>query len=179
MSDIQPRDVEIGAVLWFLGAVVLSTLCVGSVLLFNTITQRRLASPTPVPLPEVVFIPSSTPTTEQVLVVPTPIPPTITPIVDTPIVVTSTGSGNSCKYGPPFINPVATPVPDGGHSQYQDYLCVNGYWYIGSEDWLDSKGDWGTDGIAENGYIMFNADGSIADRKFTNLQGTSIPGPTK
>ena len=175
MNDIRPRDVEIGAVLWFLGVVILSTLCVGSVLLFKTITQRRTPVPTLVIMPQVVIISTVTPTTELVLV----IPPTFTPTVTPSPVILQASTGNSCKYGPPFINPVATPVPDGGHSEYQDYLCVNGYWYIGTEDWLDSKGDWGTDGIAENGYIMFNADGSIADRKFTNLSGTSIPGPTK
>ena len=177
MNELRPRDVEIGAVLWFLGVVILSTLCVGSVLLFNTITQRRTPVPTLVFIPEVVTIATLTPTTELVLV----IAPTLTPTVTvTPSPVIQTGSGNSCKYGPPFINPVATPVPDGGRSEYQDYLCVNGYWLIGVDDWVDGKtGDWGTDGIEEQGYVLYNADGSIADRKFINLQGTIIPGPKK
>ena len=153
--------------------MILSTLCVGSVLLFNTITQRRTPVPTLVTFPEVVIVATLTPTSELVLV----IAPTLTPTV-TPTITIQTGAGNSCKYGPPFINPIATPVPNGGHSEFQDYLCVNGYWLIGVGDWVDGKtGDWGTDGIEEQGYVMYNADGSIADRKFINSARNCNPRP--
>ena len=180
-NEPQLREPQLRAVLWFLGIVVLSTLCVGGLLLIKQINQRKVASPTSVPLPVIILIPS--PTVLQVVVVPTALIPTAVPTSIPTVVIKAvapTNIGISCRYGPPFINPVATPVPDGGHSQYEDYLCVNGYWFIGIQDWVDSRtGDWGTDGIDERGYVMYNADGSVADRKFINLQGNAIPGPTK
>ena len=162
-------------VLWFLGAVVLSTICVGGVLLYNQFNQRRIVSPTQVPLPVFVDIPSptATATASPVPTVPTPIPATAT------MLVAPASIGTSCRYGPPWINNVATEVPDGGNSEQQGYKCVNGYWFLGVADWVDGKGDWGTDGVEEAAYIAYNADGTIADRKFINLSGTVIPGPTK
>ena len=180
-DDLQPRNPELGAVLVFLAVVMMSTLCVGGILLFNQYNQRRIASPTQAPLP--VFAPIPTATAMQVVEAPTLFFPTLTPTITPTTAVLAavpTSGGKSCKYGPTWINLYATPVPDGKRSVFENFLCVNGYWYLGNADWVDGRtGDWGMDGIQEQGYVVYNADGSVADRKFLNLQGTQIPGPTK
>lgn len=187
MSDLQPRNPDVNALILFLGGAVLLILCVGSILLFNQFNRRTVVSPTPAPLPKSEFVPISSPTALKALLYqPLHSTPSVTPSVAPSVAPTvfneivTTGIGKSCKYGPSWINAIATPVPDGGHSEIQGYLCVNGYWLIGSKDWVDGRtGNWGTDGMEENAYILYNADGSVADRKFINLQGTTIPGPTK
>lgn len=187
MSELQPRDPDAYTLLLFLGGAVLLILCVGSVLLFNQVTRRIVISPTPVSLPKSVIVPLPSPTALQAMAYPVPLITASATAIPTAVPTARifaeaapiSSTGKSCKYGPPWINTVATPVSDGGHSEIQDYLCANGYWYIGTKDWVDGRtGDWGTDGIVEQGYILYNADGSVADRKFINLQGTTIPGPT-
>ena len=183
MSELQPRDPDANTLLLFLGGAVLLILCAGSVLLFNQVTRRIVVSPTPAPLPKSVIVPIPSPTAIQALAYPVPLITASATAIATARVFAEAAPtrsiGKSCRYGPSWINSVATPVPDGGHSEIQGYLCANGYWYFGTKDWVDVRtGGWGTDGIDEQGYILYNADGSIADRKFINLQGTTIPGPT-
>ena len=185
MSDLQPPEREYNSVFLFLGAVILFTLCVGGILLFNQFMDRIVITPTPTPETLPLFIPKTLPTETVALVIPTAILPTavipsVTPMSIAAAPTATSRPARSCRYGPPFINALATPVPDGHRSEYMDYLCVDGYWYIGIDDWVDARtGDWGSDGVEEKGYVMYNADGSVADRRFENLQGNTIPGPTK
>lgn len=175
MDDDQRRKPELTTAILFLSLVLLFSLCVGAVLLITAFFPRQISTPTPDLFPKLA--PISTATPELVLVVPATLTPTTAPTASL-IVITPTNDGISCRYGPPWINNVATVIPDGGQSAQQEYKCVNGYWYLGVGDWVDARtGDWGRDGIDEQAYVKYNADGTVADRKFLNLQGTQIPGP--
>ena len=177
MDDDQRRNPELTTAILFLGLVLLFSLCVGAVMLITAFYPHPAPTPTLDLFPKLAPIPSSTP--ELVLVVPATFTPTATSTA-TLMVITPTNDGNSCRYGPPWINAVATGIPDGGQSAQQDYKCVNGYWYLGVGDWVDARtGDWGSDGIQEQAYVKYNADGTVMDRKFLNLQGTQVPGPKK
>jgi hypothetical protein len=89
------------------------------------------------------------------------------------------GAGEPCLYSAAWINAAATPVPDGGHSQYQQFPCVDGYWDLGFGDWINRQGKWGSDGYKEEGYIKYNKDGSVANGFFIDSQGRIIPRPTE
>jgi hypothetical protein len=179
MNAFRPRSPDLSSVLLFVGVIAVMVMCVVSVALFNQYNRRIVVSPTPTALPQAAIVVVPSPTTLPPTAYPAPlVVVSVTPEVF-PTLTPAIPPGHSCTYGPPWINAVATPIPDGGHSEIQDYPCVNGYWYIGKKDWVDSRtGDWGTDGIDEQGYVLYNADGSIADRKFFSLQGIEIPGPT-
>ena len=88
-------------------------------------------------------------------------------------------AGEACYYSDAGINQAATPIPDGAFSRYQGYRCDNGYWDIGTGDWVDKTGDWGKDGVLERAFTKFNRDGVEIDRMFFDLQGNRIPGPNK
>ena len=182
-NGFDPRDVKVRDFALFLGVIGIMIFCGGGALVINQLNQQNNIFPTLVPTPTIELAPILPLQELEGLPTATSPVPTIVPKV-TPKVISKDANtsakspGDSCIYSEAWINNAATPIPDDGLSEFQSYLCDNGYWDIGIGDWVNSKGDWGEDGSMERAFIKFNREGVIIDRKFFDLQGNKIPGPT-
>jgi hypothetical protein len=188
ISDFEPRNLTVRDAMVGLAVIALMIICSGGAIVISILSSRKNNLPTPIPSP--TSEPAPTPIFQSLEALPTstsPAPtvaPTMAPTVAPTIIYENVNAptrpaGESCKYSEAWINLVATPIPDGGFSKYQGYLCENGYWVIGIGDWVNSAGDWGEDGSMEKALIKFNGEGVEIDRMFVDLNGNRIPGPNK
>jgi hypothetical protein len=188
IRDLRSRDFTDRFAVIVLGVLAVIIACGGGALFIYLLSQRvnNLTTAIPSPISEptpTLFLQAfeAQPNTATPTSTATPtVAPTLAPIVVQEKTNTPTRSiGAPCIYSDAWINNIATPIPDGGFSAYEGYLCDNGYWVIGIGDWVDQAGNWGKDGSMEKALIKFNGEGIIIDRIFFDLHGNKIPGPEK
>ena len=184
ISDFEPRNLTARDAVVVFGVIALIIICGGGgALLISKLSQRKNILP-PVPSPSSEPAPTSFLQAVEALSTATSLASTVAPTIAPKVIYEEVNTptrpiGESCKYSEARINNVATPIPDGGYSEYQGYWCDNGYWDIGTGDWIDKSGNWGKDGSLEKALIKFNEEGVVIDRIFFDLHGNKIPGPIK
>lgn len=183
MNTFIPRNVTARDAAIIFGVLAIIFACgVGGVVLITQVfrmSQRNAASATAIPSPTSAPAPTAVLQAFEAQPTPTPPLPTAEIVVPEPTHTPTRRAGEACYYSDARINQAATPIPDGAFSRYQGYRCDNGYWDIGTGDWVDKTGDWGKDGVLERAFTKFNRDGVEIDRMFFDLQGNRIPGPNK